>query len=276
MKDDTLINKKTISASSLATYLACPARYKLTYLVSSIEPKPPNALMLAGTGYHAALERAIKLCLEGKEPTIGECVDYGIAKVSSEYKDNGIRLAEHEEHLISPSEIIDAVFSRVKRAATWTLQNRFPLWRPVESEWRFDIPIPDTDWTLTGQIDLIEDDGSVRDFKLSNSQRTPSPDKADKSTQLSMYALARYLTTGNVPPLLTLDYCRDLSRVGCLERTSTRTVKFVENWLDRIKAVCHNLDVAMENDSFPPADGENPFGCNERCDFWHNCKWSLK
>lgn len=256
--------------------MACPQRYKLTYLIETQEPIPPNALMLAGTGYHAALERAIKLCLEGKEPTIGECVDYGIAKVASEYNDKGIRLKEHEEHLISPSEIIDEVFSRVKRAATWTLQNRFPIWRPLESEWRFDIPIPDTGWTLTGQIDLIEDDGSVRDFKLSNSQRTPSPDKADKSTQLSMYALARYLTTGSVPPLLTLEYCRDLSRVGCLERSSTRTEKFCQNWLDRIKSVCHNLDVAMENDSFPPADGESPFGCNERCDFWYNCKWSLK
>lgn len=264
------LNKRTVSASSLDTYLRCPYRYYLTYEAQGERVAPPATPdMLAGTGFHAAIEYALRQVLQGGEPTIDECVAHGLKVVYDEFASSG---CVSDPMDASPVSLVDAIATRVKRASTWYLSNQFTRLVPAQVEYEFNIPLPAAGWSLTGRIDCIEADGTVIDHKLSGSQRAPATDRADRSLQLSVYALARLIETGQVPPSLELEYTRDGgSRLGLIVRASTRSRADCERTMLLILAVIESIEAG----AYPPANPEG-IECNGRCQFWHVCKFGAK
>lgn len=269
--------KRTISATSLSTFLRCQTRYARAYLGPK-QDEPKSAPMLAGTGFHKSIETAIKDALSTGGADLQKCIDAGLAEVSAEYQAYGL-FADADDFLVDPSERLDEVYSRVRRSARWYLMERFGDLRAAASEVSFSIPLEGTErnglgpWHLTGKIDCIEEDGSIRDFKLSNSQRPPDMNKADKSLQLTLYSLARWIETGRVPPRVTLDYTRDLTRMVSIERVSSRTEADVLAALDRVRLACSALDIAAENDTFVPCSPEDIFCDRRYCPFHATCKY---
>lgn len=266
------LNKKTISASSLATYLKCGYRYFLQYEAQEEtirgKPSPP---MVAGTGFHATLEYAIKECLKGNEPTVASCAAIGMAAANNEFKEKGIDFDSISTS--DPSEELDSILARVKKASRFYLENFFDELFPLEAETQFHVAIPDTDWHLTGKIDLLEQDGSVTDFKLTGSNRKPQQTRADQSEQLSIYALARLLETGSVPPQLSLDITRDLMKRPQRDRLFTfRSEKDCEKTLTRVRHVVSCIEAGV----YPIASHEG-IECNgSRCQFWAKCPYGGK
>lgn len=225
--------------------------------------------MLAGKGFHRAIEIGMKAVLGGRDITVEECVNPAIHEVMEEYQAVGMDLPPEQSMLVDPAEVLDGVLTRIRRAASWWLTERIGAMRPAQVEHRFEVPLPGTDWLITGQIDVIEDDGSIRDHKLSNSKNPPALDIADHSVQLGVYATVRWLETGQVPPYLFLDYTRDLSRIGTIERIGRRSVQDCERWLDRIRHVCHTID----RGSFAPASPEGIECRQGRCSLWSHCRY---
>lgn len=228
---------------------------------------PGNAAMLAGTGFHAAVEYAINRCLKGIAVSVDEAVAHGMSIAAQEFVLKPLAFDYLGD--LSPDTELDGILSRIKRAATWYLDNEFERLRPKQSERKFEIPIPDTDgWLLIGKIDCLEEDDTVRDFKLSGSKQPPAQDIASRSEQLSIYALARYLETGSSPPSVELDYCRDGGpRMGCIIRQSTRSEKDCKRTLTRVQRVVQ----CIEKGVYPIASHEG-IECNgKRCDYYGVC-----
>jgi RecB family exonuclease len=262
--------RKTISATSLSTYLGCGQRWAFKYNYDHTLPHvsvPGNAAMLAGTGFHACIEYAINRCLRGEQVSVDEAVAHGLSIAAQEF---ALRpLAYDFLGDLSPDGELDGILTRIKRAATWYLENEFERLRPVQAERKFAIPIPGTDgWLLIGKIDCLEEDDTVRDFKLSGSKQPPAQDIATRSEQLSIYALARYLETGSPPPSVELDYCRDGGpRIGCIVRQGTRSEKDCIRTLTRVQRVVS----CIEKGVFSPASHEG-IECNgKRCDYYGVC-----
>jgi RecB family exonuclease len=261
-------NKKTVSNSSLTTYLACPEKYRRTYEDGATNRGPSNPNMLAGTGFHAAMEYAFTRVIEGDSPTIAAAVAHGMAVVHNEWKERGVLVDSLSA--ISPASVLDELLLRVKNASRWYLSKRFDTFYPLISEHKVLIDIPDRPgWQLDARIDLIEQDGSVVDFKFSGSPSTPKTDLAERSEQLSVYALARLLETGSVPPSLRLEYCRDGGkRISALTRGPTkRSEKDCERTLTRIQ---HVID-CIESGVYPIASREGIECTGQRCQFFHQC-----
>lgn len=260
------LKKKTVSASSLVTYLKCGERYRLKYEDEKRPDKYKNMRMLAGTGFHAAIEFALSAAMRGEPVTAEDAVAHGQALVTREFQNSDIAPDDLVMH--DPVEELDKCLTRIDRAATYYLTTQFEKLRPLEVESEFTVSIPGTDWFLHGKIDLIEDDGRILDFKLSGSKRTPDIDAANRSEQLSIYALARWLQTGVVPPAVTLEFCRDGGRMGTLTRTSERTIQDCQRTLLRAQRVIQ----CIESGVYPIASHEGP-ECNGWCQFWTTCKF---
>lgn len=269
-----MLNKKTVSASSLVTYLACPYRYFLTYEAEGERAElPSNPDMIAGIGFHASMEYAFRQVLDGKEPTIASAVAFGMARAKTEWDERGVSFDSFSG--ISPASVLDATLTRVRDVSRWYLSNRFDTFYPLISEHRVLVDIPDRPgWQLDARIDLIEQDGSVVDFKLSGSKSPPHMDKADRSEQLSVYALARLLETGSIPPTLRLEYCRDGGkRIGDLTRgPSRRTEKDCERTLTRIQRVIDCIEAGV----YPVASREGYECTGQRCQFFGQCPYGGK
>ena len=262
--------RKSISATSLATYLGCPTRWAFKYNYDHTLPRTPqpgNAAMLSGTGFHAAIEYAINHCLRGETPTVDDAVAHGMATAATEFALKPLAWDYLGE--FTPEGELDAIMSRIKRAATWYLDTQFERLRPTQAERHFEVALPGCNgWTLNGKIDCLEEDGTVRDFKLSGSKAPPAMDIASRSEQLSVYALARFLETGTPPPSVELDYCRDgLTRMGCIIRQSTRSEKDCIRTLTRVRRVIECIEAGV----YPIASHEG-IECNgRRCDYYGVC-----
>ncbi len=108
----------------------------------------------------------------------------------------------------------------------------------------------------------------VRDTKTAS--KSPAAGTADASGQLSVYALAEFAETGQLPHRLTLDYLvvtpTGLGKVVVQETTRDGTQ--LRAVVERIRAAQAALDAGV----FLPA---NPGGlCSERwCAFWRTCKY---
>lgn len=263
-------NKKTISYSSYSTYLKCPERYRRTYENGATQRGPSNPNMIAGTGFHAAMEYAFRQVMAGKEPLVAACVAHGMAAVQNEWRSRGIVVDSISS--LDPAHALDEVLTRVRDAAKWYLNRHFDRYYPMIAEHKVLIPVPDRPgWQIDARMDLIEQDGAVIDFKFSGSPAVPHLDLADRSEQLSFYALARLLETGSIPPSLRLEYCRDGGkRISALTRGPTqRTERDCERTLTRIR---HVID-CIESGVYPIASREGIECTGQRCHFFHQCPY---
>jgi len=76
-----------------------------------------------------------------------------------------------------------------------------PLLEPTKVQREFEVEI--AGHTVTGRMDIQEGSRSVRDLKVSG--RSPSSDEADRSLQLTVYAMACAQLDGRIPDHLYLD-----------------------------------------------------------------------
>src|SRR5690606_34253758 len=113
-------------------------------------------------------------------------------------------------------------------------------------------------------IDLVERDGKIRDFKTA--KRAPAKDEADKSIQLSTYAMAYREMTGERESGAQLDYTVNLKSGPKITHLETM---IDDNRIERTKALIKGVAQAISSGLFYPVEEGMVCGF---CAFRNVCK----
>jgi hypothetical protein len=113
---------------------------------------------------------------------------------------------------------------------------------------------------------LREDVLVIRDVKTS--KKSPSEDAAEKSNQLTAYAIASQVLDGKLPDAMKLDYLVDLKKsTKTMTLTTTRDDQQAKSYLNRIV----NGIAAIRSGIFVPAS-DLSWWCSEKmCGYWNIC-----
>lgn len=209
------MKKRTLSASSIKTYLQCLLKYYYHYCEKKPRPGATDPLAL-GTAVHAGLEKMYQIYVETGAAPSPEAYEEVIKVFMDAAAADGLK----EMDLYQEGK--DMLINR--------LDNLSLDEKVVGLEKRFSLKTP-SGTPITGSIDklleLDEDTIAVIDYKTSKYAFTQ--DEADGDIQLSMYDLAvsmMYPQYKNI--ILALDYVR-LKEEAITHRTPEQRALFAKN-----------------------------------------------
>jgi len=143
---------------------------------------------------------------------------------------------------------------------------------PVAVEERVEVNPKNSDLTLVGYIDLVDELwGSEEVVDLKTAKKTPPKTAADTSLQLTFYALLRMAETRRMPDALRLDY---LVRTPKLNKLSLVPLKTSRTKAD-LRELVGRLNVAHEGIKagiFLPADPDS-WQCGY-CEYFQECRYT--
>jgi RecB family exonuclease len=121
--------------------------------------------------------------------------------------------------------------------------------------------------TVTGRIDIQEGSRTLRDTKVSG--RSPAKDEADRSLQLTIYAMAAAQLDGVVPNSLHLDYLVNTAQPSVVKLQTTRGRHQFFAVEERVKAAVR----AIESGVFVPANPTDWWCSPSYCPHFLGCKF---
>src|SRR5690606_17943607 len=184
-----------LSVSQVRTYLRCPRQYEYIY-INKMRP-PVTSSLLLGRSFHKAIEMANRVKLEDGEIMAVEDVKdtfsdaWESEKAQVEWEDGEDQGQLKDSGLAMTSHYYQEVGQKLRP-------------KLIEQGTTVDIDgVP-----VKVVIDLVERDGKIRDFKTA--KRVTAKDEADRSIQLSTYAMAYREMTGERESGAQLDYTVNL------------------------------------------------------------------
>ncbi|MCC6315940.1 MAG: PD-(D/E)XK nuclease family protein, partial [Thermomicrobiales bacterium] len=154
-----------LSASSITTYLDCPARFKATRIDKRAEPIGPA--LAVGVAMHAALEQHFRVLQQGALGGPGS----GFEPDEDELRRWSASAFRRESERVTVWGRGDKTFhERSGAAAAVAIGRALPGLTPSGVEVGFSVPLREG-WTLDGRIDLIAA-GAVWDFKSQTADST--------------------------------------------------------------------------------------------------------
>jgi RecB family exonuclease len=244
------------SVSQIQTYLGCPLKYRFQYLDHLPKAFRPAALAFGGS-IHSAIEWFHRARLEGHVPELGAVLNVFEADWFAQNLDP---LQFH------PGETKDALEAKA-RAMLQVYLDSVNGSRPAAVEEPFSLEIADPrtgeclDVPLRGIVDLVEEDGTLVDLKTA-ARSTPQED-VERHLQLSTYALAVFLRTGEIPKL-RLDVLLKTTKPRLERLTTSRTVDELA-WVARL---IQRTTWAIEEGHFFP----NPSWRCSDCEYFAPCQ----
>lgn len=219
--------KGYLSVSQIRTYLRCPKQYELKYIDEVKETY--GSSLLVGKAFHGAIEAANRTKAGGGTFAASDLKDaYNDAWEAGE---SGIAFKDDED----PGQLKD----RGMELAVHYYEEVGQHANPDLVEIDFNIQVADV--PLIGFMDLVERDGTIRDFKTAGS--TPAKDVADSSIQLTAYAMAYRDLTGQEEAKVGLDYVVNLKRdIKIIRQESTITDKRIERFENTVHQVAKAID----------------------------------
>jgi len=251
------VEQPVLSASQLSVYLGCPLKYRFQYLDQIPRPWRIGALAF-GASVHAAVEWFHRERLAGRTPTAEEALQVFEADW----------YAQNLEPLVfSERETSEALGE--KGAAMVRLYCEQQEGRPaplaVEHPFKVDLHDPETGEVLgvafRGFIDLIEADGTVVDLKTAG--RSLSDGDLQRHLQLSVYALAALIQTGEIPKL-RLDMLYKTTRPKFEQLETSRSLADLAWTAQLIRQVAEGI---WAGHFFP-----NPSWRCQECEYFAHCQ----
>lgn len=264
--------KPVLHHSQLAMLSRCPMQYEFRYVKGIIIP--PAIALLTGTATHAGVEANLKH--KAADPEGGllpaeHVVEAAVDCFKAKWEKDGYMLDDEEQEQGVDKVKGDAIDTV---AALSNLHHRdlAPIIYPkspehVERTWRLELKGYPVD--LAGTIDIQEED-AVRDTKTA--KRDPGKDSADKSEQLTVYALAVKALDGKAPEMVVLDNLIKKKQPEVKTYESKRDdADFKEVLLRVARAV-----KVIESGAFFPTDPSN-WACSKKfCGYWSQCPHGAK
>jgi len=249
------MEKKHISYSQIITFVKCPAHWLFRYICNIVVP-PPSA-MIQGRSIHKTLAHAYTYkranAKDIEEKTFLEVYEGDINK---EFEEE-VEFKEGEK----PADLIDSGV-RVLREYR---RERMPQVMPVEIESRFDVDFKNTDYSLVGYIDLVDDKGNVIDHKTTRA--TPNQVEISNDQQLTAYALGYRETFKKKEKGLQLDYLVTTKIPKIVVMKTQRGEEDIKRFLTNVALVKKAID-------------ENNFYCIHSSNDWtcraNNCGYEAR
>lgn len=253
-----------LSHSSVQMYLRCPEKWRRRYIEAEYEPTGPAALIgkSVGNGISA-----------GYVEKMAENSDFGQVMLDtvSDVVDQVARDEDVAWQDSSPAEVKD---SAIKCVGVY--YDRVALqFEPETVEEGFEIKYPETDWNVTGFIDLT----GVAPGLAADIHDVKTVGKADNSIdvnpQATLYIASRYVRDGSLPGFAWHQIRRPLKTKPAEVRlmTTERTVVQVDNYLARIAQVAREIEWRVETGNWQGAvPGE--WWCSEKfCGYFPTCPY---
>lgn len=235
------------SPSRLSCYLDCGESFRLRY-VEKVKT-PGSASMIVGSSVHAGIEAALKQYREN-QTWIGadDLAEFGAMTLTEKAAEEGVAIED------SDKAQVDGTLRGLDLSQV----------RPTVIEWQFHVPMGP--WGLTGYIDLIDEVDGVVDWKTSKKSKTE--DEADKSAQLTVYAIAHQAQFGSLPPLRLRALVWGSKGLKVQDLSTTRTAEQCDRLLDVIDRVDGYRIAGV---AIPATPGH--WKCSPGfCGYWDRCK----
>jgi len=260
---DTKKREPQISVSALQMFQRCPQQYEFRY-VKGLKI-PPGVSQIRGRGFHAGVAHnfrqkvatrqdlpidevagatadEVEIGFAGEVFLLPEERGVGISKLKGQAKDQAVRMtAVHHEKIapkIQPALVEKPITLRPD-------PGKFPI-------------------NIMGILDLTDEQDVIRDNKTAS--KTPNQDAAEKSQQLTMYALLFRALTGRKEKAVALD-------TVVLTAAGNASISLQESIRDGgdIEVLKQRLEVtvsAIQSGIFPPTNPES-WWCSEKwCGYW--------
>lgn len=259
------INKPQLHVSALNMLFRCGEQFRRRYIENEVIP-PGIALIIGRATDHTVTmnlrnkkDKKELLPLEQISDTARDAVVnefHGKIKLTDEEAEKGIRKVK--------GETIDTTIQLSILHATETA----PIIRPTHVQWPWVIDLDGFPFSIAGTMDIREGYRSIRDTKTS--KKTPPKDVAEKSLQLTMYAMALWVLKKKTPQRVWLDY---LIRKKNIEARSFFDVKTETDFRMLIRRIEIAAE-AIEKESFVPVNPDH-WVCDPRyCGYYDTCKYS--
>ena len=243
------------SASQISTYLRCPMVYFYRYVKGM--KRPASGHMHLGTAFHYAQEVNYRQKIDSRK-------DLKLTQVTDAFAERFDKPTEEIDYQEeNPADLKDSGVGLVKVYYEERAIHTQPV--KVEEGARFDVP--DLNRVILFYIDLIDDKGWIHDSKTAS--KTPGPDEAEKSLQLTLYSIGYRSMTGKKESGLVLDYA-----------IKTKVPKFVpieakprEDWhierdLNDVREVARGIAAGI----FPPCAPGSWLCTAKWCGYYHICR----
>jgi hypothetical protein len=248
-----------LSLSSLKQFQMCPEKWRRRYIEK--EPEPPSGKMVLGSAAGAALAQHFGRQIESGE---GLSTSDVLDEFASEWEDRIGR-----EDVDFEKETAGGLKDSGAGALTIYHGQFAPAIVPVAVEREFQLSWPGVEWIVTGFLDLEDDAGLVRDYKMTSKRISQSA--ADGDLQPTMYLAARR-AEGNPATGFRFDTMvrtkQPTAEVVETERTD-RQLDFLSN---RIFALAREIEWRCETGNWMGASPGTWFCSTCR---YHDCPWRL-
>lgn len=241
-----------VSPSQLAMYQRCPASYYYRYILGIITP--PSAALTRGRAVHRGQEFNFRQKIESrKDLPLKEVQEFTAAAFEEEAPETDFQKEK-------PGQVKDSTIE----LATLYHNEMAPTIQPKAVEQRVEVAFDNTDYTLLGYIDLIDENNRIRDTKTA--KQTPSKTATRDNLQLAAYSIMHRTITGENETGVSLDYLVSLKtpKIVTLEATITAAdrARFLNTMASITRAI--KLEVFFPN--------HNSFLCTpEHCGYWDQC-----
>ncbi len=256
-----------LSPSSINMFNRCGRQFMYRYLEGLVIP--PGISAVRGTAAHTGVEVNLLNIIQTGSPAPLEAVEVACQeKVNSEWE-KGVRLLPEEQ--VQPEAKLrgEAVDGAIRLARTHHKEIA-PNLQPFQIERWWELTIPDLPCTVKGRIDLQERDG-IRDLKTGKAY--PWEDAAERSPQLTWYAMAVNALDGTLPNYVSIDHLI-LTKTGVTYRPQTAkrdAVDFTRE-IRRAQLTAHSIS----KDIFQPATPDQ-WCCSPRwCGYWNRCPYGAR
>ena len=184
-----------LSVSQIESWLKCPQDFYYKYVLSM--PLPPAPQLEYGSLIHGIIE---KIHLGRQKGDVVSLQDLTAEVMAGLPKIGYASKRSRERYFEQAPKTVTAVYKRFMHDEL-----------PIETEWPFELPVPDLPLTIRGKIDAVYQHAGgleIRDFKTGTSVKTPEQAKSrvSGSQQLTLYAYAWQQLRGEMPAKLSLDF----------------------------------------------------------------------
>lgn len=254
-----------LSASQISMFLRCARQWAFRYIEKIIVP--PSGAMKQGNAFHRMAERNYAQKMETRaDLKESDLAEFFAAEFETQMEAEEVILQENETKGGLKDQGVQ--LTRVFRSGI------APKVMPVAVEGNFKVPIGKGESLvmLNGYIDVIDEQGRIRDTKAMTPQRVPNQFELSRDLQLSTYALARKLEdvgalpTEEKPVSMTLDVAVKLVHPEARILPTARSIEGLRLHANTIG----NVAKAIRADAFP----RNPTGwwCTPKwCGYWDRC-----
>ena len=260
--------RKHLSISQLNMMSRCGEQYRRRYVMG--EKIPPGISLVVGRAVDGSVNRNLQRVIDGAGlMSFQEVLDTAAGEFDNSFKETEVMFTP-DESIEGVGRVVGAAKDKAIRLSSLHATYAAPSIRPTHIQREVRVEIPDSPMDLIGYIDVQEGTTAIRDTKTA--AKTPPANTADKSDQLTIYAMMGYVLDGAIPDRLVLDYLVDTKVPKYAPFISTRTLDDFNPVLRRIEAAL----MALEKGVFIPAQ-ETDWGCSPRwCGYWETCQYTKR